>query len=75
MTVACFLTIFFWMCSKIYVPIKTTTEHWYLMIINLEDSKIYQLDSNCPIVASEFRKTRIKRLVIIDYLHANPFNT
>jgi len=37
----------------IYVSIKTSVGHWYLMIVYLEEETIYHLDTNCPVVASE----------------------
>jgi hypothetical protein len=49
----------------IYVPIKTTSGHWYLKIVHLEHQTIYQLDSLCPLVVSEWRKLCIKKVVII----------
>lgn len=49
----------------IYVPMQTSSGHWYLMLIHIHEAKIYHLDSNCPVVASPFRKTRINALAAI----------
>lgn len=49
----------------IYVPVKTWTDHWYLMIIHIEEATIYHLDSNCPVVATPFRKLRIQKLATL----------
>ncbi|KAK2368808.1 ubiquitin-specific protease ESD4 [Trifolium repens] len=33
----------------IYVPIKTSTDHWFLMVISMQLHTIYHLDSHCGI--------------------------
>jgi Ulp1 family protease len=49
--------------QQIYVPIKTTGGHWFLMIVHLEQGIIYHLDTYCPVECAELRKMRIKRAV------------
>lgn len=51
----------------IYVPLKTTSGHWYLMIIHLKHQTIYHLDSFCPVLVSEGRKLRIRRMAKLIY--------
>ncbi|WJX68218.1 hypothetical protein P8452_52607 [Trifolium repens] len=40
----------------IYVPIKTTGGHWFLMIVHLEQGIIYHLDTYCLVECAELRK-------------------
>lgn len=46
----------------IYVPIKTKTGHWFLMVISLELQMKYYLDSFCPMEDIECRSTTMSIL-------------
>ena len=39
--------MFFIIYQQIYVPINTAEDHWYLMVISLQNGVVYQLDSFC----------------------------
>ncbi|XP_027186750.2 uncharacterized protein [Cicer arietinum] len=51
----------------IYVPIKTETGHWFLMVISLELQIKYHLDSFCRMEDIECRSTTMS--ILVSYLH------
>ncbi|RHN38519.1 putative Ulp1 protease family catalytic domain-containing protein [Medicago truncatula] len=44
----------------IYVPIEDSRGHWSLMVISIDDSKIYQLDSHLTVDVREGRRKTIR---------------
>ncbi|MCH98276.1 Ulp1 protease family carboxy-terminal domain protein [Trifolium medium] len=51
--------------QHIYVPIEETRGHWYLMVISIDDQKIYQLDSHPRDDLVEGRQRTIRNIVCI----------
>ncbi|KAJ1423164.1 Ulp1 protease family, C-terminal catalytic domain [Sesbania bispinosa] len=46
----------------IYVPIKENNEHWYLMVVSMEQEIVYHLDSNPQVARLKERRDNITRV-------------
>jgi hypothetical protein len=48
---------------QIYVPIRTATDHWFLMVISLQLQTIYHLDTYCGLGEVKPRRATISIIV------------
>ncbi|WJX55904.1 hypothetical protein P8452_41621 [Trifolium repens] len=46
----------------IYVPIREKTGHWFLMVVHIEERKIYHLDSHLLVDKIDSRHQKIKKI-------------
>lgn len=46
---------------------KTIGEHWYLMVVSLEEKSIYHLDTFCSKADDTHKKEHMKALVFVVY--------
>ncbi|KAJ1376867.1 Ulp1 protease family, C-terminal catalytic domain [Sesbania bispinosa] len=45
----------------IYIPIKENTDHWYLMVVSMEDEIVYHLDCHPRVIKVNDRRETIKK--------------